>query len=359
MANKPTILIGVRMPNRLVREFCAVSADCDGALAQEATIPAPMPAITTVADQADIATAATGRDWGIERTRMGRSLAIVAVNLAAACAYTAAARWLMPRLSPVWHGVPYAIATGIPIAHIFLVALWLAMGCGRWWLRYAAGLAAVLAGTLAALTGLWGGGLNWQTVRTVLVPLGPAVLVLAVQLLAGLHLVLFLVRVLAGWRLDFGDLAQPQPCRPVSRARRIFELAMIPTVSLAAIWSTGELLRPMASSEFLFHPRLLLTTIFSPALVPLVGCAWLVFASRWRWLGALVMAAALVAPIALIQTGFGERLELEIPQLWVVQWVLLSATGWVAANLVVLRWFGLQLVHRSMDLQLARGSCDG
>jgi hypothetical protein len=307
-----------------------------------------MPAITTVADQTDDATAATGRDWRIERTRIGRSLAIAAVNLAAACAYTAVARWLMPRLSPAWHGMPYAIATGIPIAQTFLVALWLAMGRGRWWLRYAAGLATVLAGTHAALTGLWGGGLDWQTVRTVLIPLGPAVLALAVQLLAGLHLVLFLMRVLAGWRLDFGDLTGSRSGQQVSRAGRIFELAVVVTISLVAIWFTGELLRPMASSELLFHPRLLLTTLFTPALVPLAACAWLIFASRWRGIAALVIALALATPAFLIRTGWNETWELETPQLWVVHWVNLSATAWVAVNLVLLRLCGLMTIGANL-----------
>jgi hypothetical protein len=303
-----------------------------------------MPAITTVAEETDDAIAASRLQWRTERTRVGRSLAIAAVNLAAACAYTEIARWLMPRLSPAWHGVPYAIATGIPIAHTFLVALWLAMGCGRWWLRYAAGLAAVLAGTLAALTGLWGGSLSSEMVRTVLVPLGPAVLALAVQLTAGLHLVLYLVRVLAGRRLDFRDLAKPRISSKVSRARRVLELAIVVTFSLVAIGISGEVLRSAANSELLFHPRLLLTTLFTPALVPLAACAWLVLASRRRGIAALVIALALATPAFLIRTGLNETLELETPQLWMVHWVNVSATGWVAVSLVMMRLCGLMMI---------------
>jgi hypothetical protein len=313
-------------------------------LPQETTITAPMPAVTTAAEQTDDPAAAVRRVWPIERTRLARSLAMAAVNLAAACAYAAVARWLMPRLSPTWHGVPYAIATGIPIAQLFLAALWMAMGCGRWWLRYAAGLATVLAGTLAAMTGLWGGGLNWQTARTVLVPLGPAVLALAVQLLAGLHLMLFLLRVLAGWRLDFRDLAGPRLSGEHSRSQLAIGLVTVTTLSLAAIAVTFEVLRPAANSELLFHPRLLLTTLFAPALVPLAASAWLVFASRWRWAAALMVGLALATPPLLIHAGIGEILELETPQLWVVFWVNLSATVWAAASMLLLRWCGLRQV---------------
>jgi len=338
------IVIGLRPPVDPDREFNAVSADCDDALAGGSAV-ASLSAIMTATDHTEESLDAS--DWPPERRRLVRSLTVATVNLAAAFAYSEAARWLMPHLSYAWHGVPYAAATGIPIAHVFLLSLWLALGCGRWQLRYAAGLAAFLAGTLAALMGLWGGGFSAQTVRTVLMPLGGAVLALAVQLVAGLHLVLFPVRVVTGWRLDFGDLALPRPRRVVSRQRRTIELAIVVTLSLAAIWFTGELLRPMASSELLFHPRLLLTTLFAPVLVPLATCAWLVFASHWRWLAAGAACLALATPALLIGTSINEALQLETPQLWVVHWVLLPATAWTAVNLLVLRSLGLRLVASS------------
>jgi hypothetical protein len=300
-----------------------------------------MPSLSTAAEDRDGDVAETSARIRLEARRLARSLALAAVNLTAACAYAEAARWLMPRLSPSWHGVPYAIATGILIAQVFLLSLWLAMGSGRWWLRYLAGAAALLAGTLAALLGIWGGRLNEQTVRTVIVPLGLAVLALGLQLVAGVHLLLALVRVLAGWRLDFADLRGTLSRRSVSRARRLLDVAFLTTVSLVTIWLCRAALRPMATSELLFHPQLLLTTLLAPTLVPLAACGWLVFASRARPIAAVLMVLALAAPAMLVGTGLGDVLELETPQLWVVHWVTLSATAWAAANLTLLRWCGL------------------
>jgi hypothetical protein len=121
-------------------------------------------------------------------------------------------------------------------------------------------------------------------------------------------------------------------------------LVTVTTLSLAAIAVTFEVLRPAANSELLFHPRLLLTTLFAPALVPLAASAWLVFASRWRWAAALMVGLALATPPLLIHAGIGEILELETPQLWVVFWVNLSATVWAAASMLLLRWCGLRQV---------------
>ena len=243
----------------------------------------------------------------------------------------------------VWRGNLLDCLQGWTMGCLPLAAIWLCFAAARPAIRFAAVTAAVSAGVLAYLSGL-GFFWNFDFFRTYYLPQLPSVYLVAIQLIAALHLALYPLRRFLHWRLDF--LPSPACSAAAHRfqftLRDVLWLTIASAIALAAIRAANVWLSRAGRNDILFMPTVLRLMSFGQILVPSLACAWLIVGGKRQWIGGLVLALALACPAVLIYSGWYITLSLSVRELWWAHWTNVGAVACVGLNLLALRLCGLR-----------------